>query len=543
MVAECTNVPFVLMQNTNAWQRHCLIANDERPSCLSEVTNDESYMQYLDKEHDLSMVECNVLKEMTQVEAPKRKTAKRSRKSLRPCCFDQQGQLQHLEPKKTLWYLAYAISEPECPKLRDKFRRRFRLPHKECTELLGRVKLDERFGRWQRSDATGTPSSPIELLLLGAMRYLGRGIMFDDLEEFTAIGEETHRQFFHVFVDFGRDVLFPMYIKMPTTAAEFETHMSEFNTGCLPGAGFSTDATNILLWRCTHNLKQAHIGFKDTHPARTYNLTCNHRHQILHTTTGNCARWNDKTLAIHDDFMCGIHEGKILQDVKFKMLEWEGCVGKSAIVKVKYRGAWGLVDNGYHRWPSTQAPSKLTNWLPEKRLSDWIESFRKDSECVFGILKGRFRLLKTGIHLEGPHVADSIWLTCCALHNWLLEVDGLDGKWEGELGNNDKADFREAPKAMRRLNNPEIESFGSRQHELEAQERRLLSGNNRPQPADDENPEFEAANHEQRVDNEGAIFVNSLSYQDFRSRLVTHFDIQHRRRKIVWPKRHRNNDT
>jgi Plant transposon protein len=38
----------------------------------------------------------------------------------------------------------------------------------------------------------------------------------------------------------------------------------------------------------------------------------------------------------------------------------------------------------------------------EERLSEWIESFRKDAECVFGILKGRFRVLKTGIRLDGP---------------------------------------------------------------------------------------------------------------------------------------------
>ncbi len=24
---------------------------------------------------------------------------------------------------------------------------------------------------------------------------------------------------------------------------------------------------------------------------------------------------------------------------------------------------------------------------------------------------------------------DNIWLTCCALHNWLLEIDGLNAEW------------------------------------------------------------------------------------------------------------------
>jgi hypothetical protein len=91
---------------------------------------------------------------------------------------------------------------------------------------------------------------------------------------------------------------------------------------------------------------------------------------------------------------------------------------------------------------------------------------------VFGILKGRFHILKTGIRLEGPETAHEIWLTCCTLHNLLLEVDGLDERWEegvrsdweGELGNNDSAKIQgHAPLAIRRLQNPE--GFGSRQHE------------------------------------------------------------------------------
>merc|ERR1712054_534267 len=46
-----------------------------------------------------------------------------------------------------------------------------------------------------------------------------------------------------------------------------------------------------------------------------------------------------------------------------------------------------------------------------------------------GILKGRFRILKTGIRLHTFEAVDNIWKTCCALHNWLLHIDGLDVRW------------------------------------------------------------------------------------------------------------------
>jgi hypothetical protein len=68
--------------------------------------------------------------------------------------------------------------------------------------------------------------------------------------------------------------------------------------------------------------------------------------------------------------------------------------------------------------------------------------------CTFGILKGQWRILKAGICLHGTAIADAIWKTCCALHNWLLEVDGHDKEWEcgvpsvweGKLGHFDPRD-------------------------------------------------------------------------------------------------------
>ena len=62
--------------------------------------------------------------------------------------------------------------------------------------------------------------------------------------------------------------------------------------------------------------------------------------------------------------------------------------------------------------------------MDEIRWSKWLESMRKDVECTFGILKGGWCILKSGIRLQGVESVDKIWLSCCALHNWLLEIDG-----------------------------------------------------------------------------------------------------------------------
>eukprot|EP00797_Seminavis_robusta_P021439 Sro3344_g347030.2 (377) ;mRNA; r:5289-6419 len=354
------------------------------------------------------------------------------------------------------------------------------MPYPCFVDFLKKVKESGFFSQYQRRNSAKTPPSPIGLLLLGSLRYLGRGHTFDDLEEATAISEETHRRFFHRFIQYGEDTLYPEYAIAPQTAEEFQTHQHEFAMAGLPGCGFSTDATNVILWNCTHNLKQSHIGFKQNHPARTYNLSTNHRKQILHTTKGHRSRWNDKTLAYYDSFLNRIHEGSILQDVTFFLLERSTENNNESVIKrTKYKGAWWIVDNGYHRWSCTQAPGKSDMYRPQQRLSEFIESMRKDVECVFGILKGRWRVLKTGIRLHGETAADRIWLTCCALHNMLLQVDGLSEQWNGEIGLNETDDLRFTPFALQRLGEEQMQQFGSRQHELESDEtvRALVDGN------------------------------------------------------------------
>jgi DDE superfamily endonuclease len=543
--------------------------DDKRPTSLLECIGEDGtmdtwkYLQYSSRESEmddlllkfqLDMVQ-SVGRSKTKLTRKKLRT-KRKHKSNRPYYMDDTGKKIILRPRQTVWYLMYV----ENPTLDDeqfnqKFRRRFRMAHTTFKRLVERVKRDPLFMRWRPNvtDCFGSRASPIELLLLGALRYLGRGLTFDDLEEFTAIHEETHRQFFHKFIEFGSTTFYDKMVKFPTNAQEYEKSKHLYDIGGLTGAGFSTDATNVVMWRCSHNLRQANMGFKQSHPARTYNLTSDHSHRILHSTRGHPSRWNDKTLAHFDYFISSIHQGKILQDVIFHLYSWEGAVGSSRVETTKYNGAWGLVDNGYHRWSCTQAPSKRATQRTEQRLSEWIESFRKDTECTFGILKGRFRVLKTGIRLDGPEAADKVWLTCCAIHNFLLEEDGLDD-WTGQLGMNDVADLQYAPFALQRLSGEEFALFGSRQHEREAtqdaQKRKhwnIGSQNNREVGSesshDNDNMEEEHDDEAGEIAHapDGSIQVNSLTYKEFRSRLVEHFDILYRKHQVRWPCRQTHN--
>jgi hypothetical protein len=287
---------------------------------------------------------------------------------------------------------------------------------------------NDLFGRWCGYKSKNKKVSPVELLILGSLHYLGRGWTFDDCEESTAIDSDVHRSFFHVFIKFGSTVLYKKWVPTPVNLPEALLNMKEYTEAGFPGCVGSSDCTHIVADRCEYNLKNNHLGAKNSLTTRTFNLTCNHHHPILHTTYGGPGRWNDQTMVQLDSFIYGIRDGIVLDDVSFELFAHDR---KGRLINLRFSGAYVIVDNGYLDWLCTIPPFGVSNNIDKIRLSKWLESMRKDVECTFGILKGRWRILKSGVRLHGVDAVDSVWFTCCALHNWLLEVDGLTEEWVG----------------------------------------------------------------------------------------------------------------
>jgi hypothetical protein len=270
--------------------------------------------------------------------------------------------------------------------------------------------------------------SPVVLLDLGSLRYLGRGWTFDDSEESTAIDKEVHRCFINVFIRFGSTVLYKKWVLTPVNLPEAKSNMYEYTQAGFPGCVGSSDCTHIVTNCCQYNLKNNHIGAKSSQTIRTFNLTCNHWRQILHTTNGGPGRWNDQSMVRLNDFVSGIRDGNILDNVTFELFA-HNKDGK--VKKLHFSGAYLIVDNGYLNWSCTVPPFGVTNNIDEIHWLKLVESMCKDVECTFGILKGRWRILKAVVCIHGVNSVDYIWLTCCALHNWLLDIDGMNEIWVG----------------------------------------------------------------------------------------------------------------
>jgi hypothetical protein len=196
------------------------LAPDQRPNSLlncqsiSGQIDSDLYRLYLQRqdEEERELLGNDYLFNEDQSSPPAKRTP-RSCKTNKLEIVDQDGIRRPYVPTMSTWYSLYILCpQIHNPKFHSLFRRRFRLPYDSYLGLLGYVKNHDLFQRWQSSDATTQKSSPIELMLLGSLRYLGRGWTFDDLDEITGVDEETHRQFFHCFIQFGSTWLFDQYV-------------------------------------------------------------------------------------------------------------------------------------------------------------------------------------------------------------------------------------------------------------------------------------------------------------------------------------------
>ena len=64
------------------------------------------------------------------------------------------------------------------------------------------------------------------------------------------------------------------------------------------------------------------------------------------------------------------------------------------------------------QWEVLMPPTKYPGNGEETRWSKTLESVRKDVECFFGILKGRFRILKLPILYSDKEDIENVFFAC-----------------------------------------------------------------------------------------------------------------------------------
>ena len=292
------------------------------------------------------------------------------------------------------------------------FRNNFRVPYVAFLSIYDFFKM-----RNTKVDATGRPAVDCRLLVLGSLRLLAWGAPFGQLEELTCVNEDTHRQFFlNEFLLWGcrlaRDIIF-----LPRDDTEYAAVESVYRRKGLPGCVGSIDCVHVQWDRCPSGFKGECVGKSGT-PTLAFEVVAAHDGRIQSVSAYNPGAQNDKTIAQNDEAVRKVrNHDTFLSGKTFQTQQEDGTMRT-------HQGAYYICDGGYCNWTCLIPPFKDQTETSEfYGWSKHVEGLRKDIECVFGKLKKRFLAIKNPIRFENPDDIERMFLTCCALHNALLQHD------------------------------------------------------------------------------------------------------------------------
>ena len=323
------------------------------------------------------------------------------------------------DPLKSSWYRSFLDTsrmhhgfQENSGHRAKQFRNLFRVPWVVFTHLLNM--LHPFFP--ETTDCCGRPSAPLGLLLMGSLCILGETLSFQALKHTTNLGQQTHRNFFKKFLKWGRSHLYPLHVRVPQTEPEFTECMQDYAKLGFPGTLCSVDATHVEMHACADNMKMTASG-KNGKPTRAFQICVNFRRRIISTTTSVFGSWNDKTIAKKDQFLRSLRENKIGSQIKWTTFNADG----QETERIGFLHA--ICDGGYPPYGNLLCAKIGTTDSDVREWNSRIGQIRKDVECCFGSIKRRFRIFKNGWKLRSIELLDDAWLTCCALHNLLLDFD------------------------------------------------------------------------------------------------------------------------
>ena len=267
---------------------------------------------------------------------------------------------------------------------------------------------------------------PTVIKLLIALRILARGNVVDDIVELSDAGATTVRNIFKTFV-----VNFDKYfIKMPE-GEELAQIINVYSRLGFPGAVGSMDCTHVPWLVCPSELTNLCVG-KDPRPSISFQVLVDHSRKVHHVSKGFFGGMNDINVCQFDFIVRNDQNGflnragnarNLYKDVEFTVYDNEGR-------PKKLRGAYIITDGGYENLSIFVNPNVYRSDRGSIIWSEFLEAVRKDVECTFGKLKNRFHILR-GIRFPEQSIVESSFVTCCILHNMLLEIDGYDiSTWE-----------------------------------------------------------------------------------------------------------------
>jgi hypothetical protein len=249
---------------------------------------------------------------------------------------------------------------------------------------------------------------------MSALYILGHGASFRSCQDMCNISTSEVRKFFHVFL-YAINNMMDEQLYMPRNRTKVDRVSSFYEHEGLPGCIGSVDVVHVKWSNCPSRDFNRAKG-KESYPSLGFQCITNFNRRITAIYCPHFGTRNDMEIVKSDPNINTLTTQTLYKDSKWNYYFEDGKIGCE-------KGMYLVSDNGYLRWPTTICPfTQASITSTEGYFLTNIESVRKDVECTFGIIKKRWRILNNGFFYRNIDVCGKIFVTCCWLHNFLLDI-------------------------------------------------------------------------------------------------------------------------
>ena len=202
---------------------------------------------------------------------------------------------------------------------------------------------------------------------------------------------------------------------MPRNLTALTNVESFYNAVGLPGCCGSVDVAHVK-WSNYPAGDFNRAKGKESFPSLGFQCITDFNRRILSIYGPHFWSRNDMDIVKTDENVNAMRSSRLFRDARWASYGHNGHVRSN-------RGMYLICDNGYLRWSTTIRPFKRAETgTPEEYFSKHLEGVWKDVECTFGILKKRWRILNNGFFHRDMVICEKIFITCCWLNNFMLDV-------------------------------------------------------------------------------------------------------------------------
>ncbi|CAM9418251.1 unnamed protein product, partial [Discosporangium mesarthrocarpum] len=216
------------------------------------------------------------------------------------------------------------------------------------------------------------------------MPILGRGNCFDDIEMISGIHKSTFQASFHALCRNFAKGMYKAWISAPEGEDLKEITATYARLG-FPRPVESCDVTHVR-WDKAPVSRTVYYTGKEGFPSIADQVTVDHTRRALAVTAGFAGATNDKTIVRYEPSVDRVKTHEAYTQMEHTLVDSEG-------IEFTEKGTYLIVGFIYHQWRCLMCPLKSARTVTELKWSKRLESVRKDVECFFGRLKGRFRIL------------------------------------------------------------------------------------------------------------------------------------------------------